>query len=118
MINDNKFRQNYNITSMELFRATDLFRIRFGPIYLGFNEHNPNSARQLRDSGEEKDLLSREPIAVAYKDGGIEYLAQVIGQSTEHPAYQCSLYMPSTRMILTYYHPIENRDLIERLRQK
>ncbi len=55
------------------------------------------------------------PIIIPYEDGGFESLEKINTKSGK-PCYQCCLYAPTARKLLTYLHPIIDEDILKAIK--
>ncbi len=107
ILNNSDFRKSHGIEGMYFHRTVDQLNINLGAFYLRDG--------QIQNRGSKDELISQEPIAVGYKDGGLEYLKGFIEQATDEPSYECRLWMPSTDSELIFYHPVKDKDLVARI---
>jgi len=111
LVNDRGFRGEHGITNLyfDLHQKHFPMGKKIGPLYW--------VGGKLVVEKEEGRLVSEDPLAYAFSDGGLEYLEDFSGISlTGKPKYQCKLWVPE-RGVLTYSHPVKNEDLKALLRR-
>ena len=107
ILNDSGFRKSHGINKMYFHRMAEPFNANLGSLYL--------KDGQIQNMGSEDELLSKEPLVVGYKDGGLEYLKGFMGQATGKPSYECRLWIPNIDSELIFYHPVIDKDLVARI---
>jgi len=112
ILNNPDFQKQYGIEKM-FFVQGEIFKANLDSVYIGRDHrHGINFTRCFKNTGSEDELLSEEPIAVAYTDGGLEYLSGFLGQATDHPSYRNELIMPNNSKLI-FHHPIKDKKLVE-----
>lgn len=103
--------------NVNLMKPIFLEKIFWGSIENEFNWYFKNyENKQVKFDN--NLLISKNQLAIAYIDGGVEYLdAENNNIDPNNPQYHCKLWTPSTNSVLSYSHDIKRSDLVSTLRR-
>jgi len=109
LLNDDRLKEEWDIKNIYVGSDRTMSR--------NFNPHLASTS----NTGRKPKFITNDLGIVAFADGGLEYLDSftgTAGAATDSPSYSCKLWVPETKTILAYSHPVKDPALLERLKER